>query len=78
MRVTDPTQLEILRKTSVLERISPKPYPQEEAVQADIEDMLAARPDLKTDLQHKRPSDFIDNSLLKEMEAENFFSRLYK
>ena len=47
------------------------------AVQVDIDDTLAGRPDLKADLERKRPSDFIDVSLLKELEAENFFSRLY-
>ncbi len=77
MRVTDPVQLEILRKTSILDRIPPKPYPQEEAVQVDIEDMLAGRPDLKAELKGKKPSDFIDSSLLKEMEKEKFFDRLY-
>ncbi len=77
LRVTDPAQLEILRKTSILDRIPPKPYPEEEAVRVDIEDMIAGRPDLKGGMEGKSPADFIDGSLLKEIEGENFFARLY-
>jgi NitT/TauT family transport system substrate-binding protein len=78
MRVSDPIQLEILHKTSIVDRIPPKPYPQEEAVQVDIEDMLASRPDLKAEIQGKKPTDFIDATILKELESEGFFARLYK
>lgn len=77
LRVTDPAELEILRRTAVIDRIPPKPFPQEEAVAADIEDMLAARPDLRGDLAGKKPADFIDAAPLRELERENFFARLY-
>jgi NitT/TauT family transport system substrate-binding protein len=77
LRVGDPAQLDVLRKTSILDRIPPKPYPQEEAVQADLEDLAAAQPALRAEIKAKKPSDFIDGSLLKELERENFFLRLY-
>jgi len=77
MRVTDPAQLDILRRASILDRIPPKPYAQEEAVRVDIEDIAASRPELKSELQGKKPAEFIDHSLLLELEKENFFAQLH-
>lgn len=73
MRVDDPRLLEITYKTTLLNRIPPKPYPREEAVQSDIEDLSATTPQLKG----MKPSDFMDVSILKEIESEGFFARLH-
>ena len=52
--------------------IPPKPYPIEAGIQADIEDLSASIAELKG----RKASDFMDTSLLKELESEGFFARL--
>jgi NitT/TauT family transport system substrate-binding protein len=49
-----------------------KPYPIREALEAAIEDMTAAIPELKG----KKPSDFADSSLVAELDKEGFFEQL--
>jgi ABC-type nitrate/sulfonate/bicarbonate transport system substrate-binding protein len=75
LRVQDPGLLEVIYKTSLLDRIPPKPYPQEEAIQFDLESMSTSGPEFAEKLKGRKPSDFIDASILKELEKEGLFAR---
>ena len=48
--------------------------PREEAIQADIDFLTLTNPELK----EKKPSDFIDTALLREIESEGFFAHINK
>lgn len=74
LRVQDPKLLEIIYRTSVVERLPLKPYPEEEAVKFDLELLAATNADLREKIAAAKPSQFTDISLLKEMEAEGFFA----
>ena len=76
LRVYDPSLLAIIYKTSLLDRIPPKPYPQEEAIQFDLDSMSS--PEFAEKLKGRKPSDFVDGSILKELEKEGFFARLQR
>ncbi|HYY24189.1 MAG TPA: ABC transporter substrate-binding protein [Candidatus Udaeobacter sp.] len=73
MRENDPKPLEVLYKNYVEDALPAKPYPMEEVIQADIENLSSTMPEMRG----KRPSDFIDKTLLTELEEDGFFSRLY-
>lgn len=73
MREGDPRRLEVLYKNYVDELLPVKPYPMEEAIQAEIEDLTPTIPEMRG----KKPADFIDKSLLAELDEEGFFARLY-
>jgi NitT/TauT family transport system substrate-binding protein len=72
LKIEDPKLLESMHKNYLLGTIPVKPYPQEEAIQNDIEDLSNTLPHLKG----KKAADFLDLSLLKSMEDEGFFKRL--
>ena len=74
MRESDPRRLEVLYKNYVEDLLPAKPYPMEEVIQADIENLSPTIPELRG----TKPSDFIDKTLLAELEDEGFFARLYK
>jgi ABC-type nitrate/sulfonate/bicarbonate transport system substrate-binding protein len=78
LRVQDPSLLEVIYKTSLFDRIPPKPYPQEEAIQFDLDSMSTSSPEFAEKLKGRKPSDFIDASILKELEREDFFTRLQR
>ncbi|MGH7768306.1 MAG: ABC transporter substrate-binding protein, partial [Candidatus Binatia bacterium] len=71
MKIENPRILEATYQTYVLGTIPDKPYPREESIQSDIDFLSAANPEFKK----KKPSDFIDTTLLREMESEGFFNR---
>jgi len=48
------------------------PYPLTEAIKTDIDILSATRPGFKD----KKPTDFTDISLIKELESEGFYSKL--
>ena len=73
MKIDDPRLLESMHKNYLLRTIPPKPFPREEALQNDIEDLSQTYPQLKG----RRIEEFVDLSLVKELEAEGFFARLY-
>lgn len=73
MKIEDPKILEATYQTYVLGTIPVKPYPREESIQSDLDFLSATNPEFKK----KKPSDFIDTTLLREMENEGFFSRLH-
>ncbi len=74
MRENDPKRLEVLYKNYVEDFLPAKPYPMEEVIQADIENLSSTIPEMRG----KKPADFIDKTLLGELEEEGFFARLYK
>jgi len=72
MREPDPRRLETLYKNYVIDALPLKPYPMEEALQGEIENLTATVPELRG----KRAADFVDKSILAELEHEGFFTQL--
>jgi NitT/TauT family transport system substrate-binding protein len=72
MKIEDQKLLESMHKNYLLGSIPPKPFPQEEAIQNDIDDLSHTLPHLKG----KKAEEFLDLSLLKSMENEGFFKQL--
>jgi hypothetical protein len=73
MRLEEPKLLESMHRNYLLTSIPVKPYPIEQAIQADIEDLSASI----NELRGKKAADFMDRSLLNELESEGFFARLH-
>jgi ABC-type nitrate/sulfonate/bicarbonate transport system substrate-binding protein len=73
MRIDEPKLLESMHRNYLLTSIPIRPYPIEDAIQADIEDLSASI----TELRGKKAADFMDRSLLNELESEGFFARLH-
>jgi len=73
MKISDPKLLESMHKNYLLGSIPLRPFPNEEAIQNDIEDLSQTLPHLRG----KKAADFLDLSLLKSMEEEGFFKRLH-
>jgi NitT/TauT family transport system substrate-binding protein len=73
MREDDPKRLEVFYKNYVEENLPSKPYPMEDVIQADIENLGPTMPEMRG----KKPADFIDKTVLAELEQEGFFARLY-
>jgi NitT/TauT family transport system substrate-binding protein len=73
MRIDEPKLLESMHRNYLLTSIPVKPYPIEDAIQADIEDLSSSI----TELRGKKAADFMDRSLLNELESEGFFARLH-
>lgn len=74
LREDEPKRLEALYRNYIEEMIPAKPYPMEEVIQMEIENLSPTMPEL----QGKRPADFVDATILRELENEGFFSRLYR
>ena len=72
LKADDPKLLDLMYKEYVTEAAPLIPYPLTEAIRTDIEILSATRPGFKD----KKPADFTDISLLKELESEGFFARL--
>jgi hypothetical protein len=72
MRENDLRRLEALYKNYVVDALPLKPYPMDEVIQAEIENLTSTVPEL----HGKRAADFVDKSILDELENEGFFSRL--
>jgi len=73
MRENDARRLEALYKNYVVDTLPAKPYPMEEVIQTEIENLTPTVPELRG----KRASDFIDKTILSELESEGFFKRLH-
>lgn len=74
-RINEPKLLDFTYNVQFLEAIAAKPYPREDAVQNAIEDLgKTTIPEVKG----MKVSDFIDVTVLKEIENEGFFERLQK
>jgi ABC-type nitrate/sulfonate/bicarbonate transport system substrate-binding protein len=72
MKIDDQKLLESMHKNYLLGSIPVRPFPNEEAIQNDIEDLSSTLPHLRG----KKAAEFLDLSLLKNMEEEGFFKRL--
>ena len=73
LKIEDPKMLDSMHKNYLLGSIPARPFPKEEAIQNDIEDLSASYPHLKG----RRAAEFLHISLLKGMEDEGFFKKLY-
>jgi NitT/TauT family transport system substrate-binding protein len=71
MKIENPKILDATYQTYILGTIPAKPYPREESIQADLDFLSAAN----AEFRKKGPADFIDTTLLREMESEGFFNR---
>jgi hypothetical protein len=74
MRVDNPRLLDFTYRVQFMEAIPARPYPREDAIQASLEDLKDTTPKL----DGMKPTDFFDPSLIKELENEDFFSKLEK
>jgi NitT/TauT family transport system substrate-binding protein len=74
MQTDDPKRLELMYNNYMLKQIPAKPYPMEEAIQSDIENLSTIVPEFKG----KKASDFMDSSVLKEIESQGLFTRFYR
>jgi NitT/TauT family transport system substrate-binding protein len=74
MRVDNPKLLDFTYRVQFLEAIPAKPYPREDAIQASMEDLKGTIPKL----EGMKVSDFVDASLIREIDNEGFFARLEK
>jgi NitT/TauT family transport system substrate-binding protein len=70
----NPKLLEFTYRVQFLEAFAAKPYPREDSIQASIEDLKSTIPKLDT----MKVSDFVDASLIRELDQEGFFARLEK
>jgi ABC-type nitrate/sulfonate/bicarbonate transport system substrate-binding protein len=72
MRVDNPKLLDFTYRVQFVEAIPAKPYPREDAIQASIEDLKDTIPKL----EGMKVSDFMDASLIRDIDNEGFFARL--
>ena len=73
LKVEDPKMLDSMHKNYLLGSIPERPFPKEEAIQNDIEDLSQTYAHLKG----RKAAEFLDLSLLKALEDEGFFKKLY-
>jgi hypothetical protein len=73
MKIEEPRLLESMHKNYLLGSIPARPFPNEEAIQNDIEDLSYSFGHLKG----RKAGEFLDLSLLRSLEEEGFFKRLY-
>jgi ABC-type nitrate/sulfonate/bicarbonate transport system substrate-binding protein len=71
MKIEDTKLLESMHKNYLLGSIPVRPFPNEEAIQNDIEDLSQSLPHLRG----KKVGEFLDLSLLKSLDTEGFFKR---
>jgi NitT/TauT family transport system substrate-binding protein len=72
MRETDLRRLEALHKNYIVDFLPLKPFPMEDAIQADIENLFTTVPEFRG----KKVADFIDKSILVDLDREGFFTQL--
>jgi ABC-type nitrate/sulfonate/bicarbonate transport system substrate-binding protein len=73
MSAYDPKLLNLIYENSLM-RMPAKPYPREEAVRLELENMAFTDPRFKD----RKASEFMDNSILVELESQGFFDRLHR
>jgi ABC-type nitrate/sulfonate/bicarbonate transport system substrate-binding protein len=73
LNVKDPTLLDFMYRTYVEGAIPQRPFPKAENVALGIEE-FAVKPGLK----NKNPRDLMDETLVRELESESLFQRLYR
>jgi NitT/TauT family transport system substrate-binding protein len=72
LREPDPRRLETLYKNYVIDALPLKPYPMEDALQGELENLSSSVPELRG----KKAADFIDKSLLSDLERDGFLIQL--
>jgi NitT/TauT family transport system substrate-binding protein len=72
MREPDARRLETLHKSYIVDALPLKPYPMEDVIQSDIENLTSTVPEFRG----KRAADFVDKSILSDLEREGFFTQL--
>jgi len=72
-KIEDPKMLDSMHRNYLLGSIPERPFPKEEAIQNDIEDLSQTYAHLKG----RRAAEFLDLSLLKALDDEGFFKKLY-
>jgi NitT/TauT family transport system substrate-binding protein len=72
MREHEPRRVEALYRNYVVDFLPTKPYPMEEVIQSEIENLTPTVPEMRG----KRVADFIDKSILSDLEREGFFAQL--
>src|SRR5262245_27300803 len=70
----NPKLLDFTYRAQLLDAIPAKPWPREDSVQASIEDLRGSIAKLET----MKVGDFVDASLIRELDQEGFFARLEK
>ena len=70
----NPKLLDFTYRAQFLDAIPAKPWPREDSVQASIEDLRGTI----AKLESMKVSDFVDASLIRELDQEGFFARLEK
>ncbi len=73
LKIEDPKMLDSMHKNYLLGSIPERPFPKEEAIQNDIEDLSQTYAHLKG----RKAAEFLDLSLLKALDDEGFFKKLY-
>jgi NitT/TauT family transport system substrate-binding protein len=73
LKIEDPKMLDSMHKNYLLGSIPARPFPKEEAIQNDIEDLSHTYAHLKG----RKAAEFLDTSLLRSLEEEGFFKKLY-
>ncbi len=73
MKTNDRKRLDLIYEAS-LARMPAKPYPREAAIQLELENMAFTDSRFKD----RKPSEFIDSSILAELDSKGFFDRLYR
>jgi ABC-type nitrate/sulfonate/bicarbonate transport system substrate-binding protein len=73
LKITDAKMLDSMHRNYLLGSIPARPFPKEEAIQNDIEDLSQTYAHLKG----RKAAEFLDTSLLKALEDEGFFKKLY-
>jgi NitT/TauT family transport system substrate-binding protein len=73
LKVEDPKMLDSMHKNYLLGSIPERPFPKEEAIQNDIEDLSQTYAHLKG----RKAAEFLDLTLLKALDDEGFFKKLY-
>ena len=71
MKVTERKRLDTVYDAS-LGKMPAKPYPREEAVQLELESVAFTDSLFK----NKKPSEFMDSSIIAELERKGFFAQL--
>jgi ABC-type nitrate/sulfonate/bicarbonate transport system substrate-binding protein len=72
LREQDARRLDTLYKNYVVDALPLKPYPMEDALQGELENLSSSVPELRG----KKAADFIDKSLLNDLERDGFLNQL--
>jgi len=72
MRENDARRLDILYKNYVVEFLPTKPFPMEDVIQTEIENLTLTLPEFRG----KKAADFVDKTILTDLEREGFFTQL--